>query len=121
MIVGVIIIVVAAIAIGILAWKLHKKESSQEEVINKPSEPTPTDEVPKEDEKPKEEVKPIVEEPKPTEPEQPQEPPVEEPKEEQKDEEPVLGSPAPTINETPKKSLGECLDAFKEYVSIPDV
>ena len=55
MIVGIIIIAVAAIAIGILAWKLHKKESSQEEVINKSlepvSQPTPTDEVPKEEEK----------------------------------------------------------------------
>ena len=50
----------------------------------------------------------------------PQEPtPTEEPKEEPK-EEPVLQEPAPTIKETPKKSLGECLDAFKEYVSIPD-
>ena len=58
---GFILIAVAAIAIGILAWKLHKKESSQEEVINKPvSQPTPVDEVPKEDEKPKEEVKPIT-------------------------------------------------------------
>ena len=51
----------------------------------------------------------------------PQEPtPTEEPKEEQKDEEPVLQEPAPTIKETPKKLLGECLDAFKEYVSIFD-
>lgn len=51
MIVGIIIIAVAVVAIGILAWKLHKKESSQEEVINKPvSQPTPV-EVPKEDEK----------------------------------------------------------------------
>ena len=61
MIVGIIIIVVAVVAIGILAWKLHKKESSQEEVINKPvSEPIPASEVPKEEEKepekPKEEV-----------------------------------------------------------------
>ena len=39
MIVGIIIISVAAIVIVVLAWKLHKKESSQEEVINKPSEP----------------------------------------------------------------------------------
>ena len=54
MIVGIIIITVAAIAIGILAWKLHKREkTSQEEVINKPaSEPSnPPVEVPKEDEK----------------------------------------------------------------------
>lgn len=64
MIVGIIIIAVVIVAIGILAWKLHKKEkTSQEEVINKPvSEPStpPTDEVPKEEEKepekPKEEV-----------------------------------------------------------------
>ena len=49
----------------------------------------------------------------------PQEPtPTEEPKEEQKDEEPVLQEP--TVKETPKKSLGECFDAFKEYVLIPD-
>ena len=123
---GFILIAVAAIAIGILAWKLHKREKAlQEEVINKPSEPvsqtTPVDEVPKEDEKPKEEVKPITEEPKPTEPEQPQEPtPTEEPKEEQKDEEPVLGNPAPTVKGTPRKSFGECIAAFDEYVSVPD-
>ena len=53
MIVEIILIAVASVAIGILAWKLHKKESSQEEVINKPvSEPTPIEEKP---EKPKEE------------------------------------------------------------------
>ena len=62
MIVGVILIVAAAIAIVILAFVLHKKETSQEEVINKPvSEPSnPPVEVPKEEEKepekPKEEV-----------------------------------------------------------------
>lgn len=130
MIVGIIIISVAAIAIGILAFILYKKEkeSSQEEVINKPSEPVsepstpPTDEVSKEEEKepekPKEEVKPI---PKPTEPEQPQEPTsTEEPKEEQKDEEPVLQEPAPTIKDTHQKLLGECIAAFSEYVSVPD-
>lgn len=65
MIVGIIIISVAAIAIGVLAWKLHKREkTSQEEVINKPaSEPSnPPVEVPREDEKepekPKEEFMP---------------------------------------------------------------
>ena len=252
MIVGIIIIAVATIAIGILAWKLHKKESSQEEVINKPaSEPStpPTNEVPKEEEKEPEKPKfhkddwiihqgteniyqvvaiidnqyqlkygdnytiqkcvdvdrcarlwdiskdakdgdvlvasddsiflfkstingackhyvalttdnvikfneglehywetstavhPATKEQRDTllkamadagyafdfEKKElkkilkPQEPtPTEEPKEEQKDEEPVLQGPAPTIKETPKKSLGECLDAFKEYVSIPD-
>ena len=64
MVVGIIIIVVAAIAIGILAWKLHKKESSQEEVINKPSEPIPVDEVQKEEEKEPEKPKEEVVEPK---------------------------------------------------------
>jgi hypothetical protein len=264
MIVGIILITVAAIAIGILAWKLRKKESSQEEVINKPvSEPStpPVDEVPteseKEPKKPKEEeVQPkfkvgdfvvsdycmgrvveitsdaylldtgqgipfscehnahiwnITKDAKdgdvlccesgwtcifkalnsdisfssycfmddtgwfcetgseshtldkafikayngniyPANREQidylfrkmkeagymwnpdtkeleemakPQEPtPTEEPKEEQKEEEPkeepVLQEPAPVVKETPRKAFSECLDAFKEYVLIPD-
>ena len=47
MIVGIIFIAIAAIAIGILAWKLQKNEkSSQEEVTNKPvSQHTHVDEV----------------------------------------------------------------------------
>jgi len=259
MIVGIILIAVAAIAIGILAWKLHKREkTSQEEVINKPaSEPSnPPVEVPKEDEKepekPKEEevqpkfkvgdfvvsdycmgrvveitsdaylldtgqgipfscehnahiwninvakdgdilvcvedkrpfifkglldkfhpenpvaycgivsrdlfnissgdgwwtedeVQPATKEQsdflfakmkeagymwdaekkeleeiaKPQEP-TPTEEPKEEPKEEEPKEEPVLQEPAPVVKETPRKAFSECLDAFKEYVLIPD-
>jgi len=46
--------------------------------------------------------------------------PTEEPKEEQKDEEPVLQEPAPTIKETHQKLLGECIAAFGEFVSVPD-
>ena len=47
-----------------------------------------------------------------------EQPSVESPKEEPKDGEPILQEP--TVKETPKKLLGECLDAFKEYVSIFD-
>ena len=53
--------------------------------------------------------------------EQPQETivevPTEEQKEEPKDEEPVLQTP---LKETPKKSLGECINAFGEFVSVPN-
>jgi len=129
MVVAIIIIVAILVAIGILALVLIRKEktSEKEEVINKPSEPSiaPVDEVPTDEtEKPKDEAQSIpetpVEEPRPTEPEQPQEPTpaVEVPKEEQKEPEPVLGNPAPT-KETTELTFGECICAFKEYVSIP--
>lgn len=135
MVIAVSIIAALAIAgVVVFFFLRNKKTSSSEAVVtNQPSEPvsqpsTPTvNDTSAEPKQPEEELEPIEE---PEDEQEPQEPvvevPTEEPKEEPEQpqepsvEEPVLQEPAPVVKETPKKSLGECINAFSEYVSVPD-
>lgn len=103
-----ILIVAVAAVIGVSVWLfMRKKKPSQEEVINKPSEPIsqpsapPVDEVTTNEEKePKEEEK---------EPEKP--------KEEVKEEEPVLSKPKPDDKPKPIEPDKETIEEFESYLS----